>query len=253
VALDALEVALLNATTLAPLIGVASGLTDTDAILNIQASGQSYVSPQVKLWGLNQSGDTISLEESLTVQVDLSGVPAGSLATLYFDLLGFGDLESSVTVDDIVILSAEGPPTTLQLAPESDSGIVGDNRTDFGSVSFIGTTDPAVTVLLDLDGDGFDDGQASADASVITGSSTHCWRMVSIRFASKAGTAPATSIVSVEIERDGNHAPSGIDITNRTVKERLSGAVLGILSASDVDEGSRTRSRWRTIGSKRWG
>ncbi len=48
---DAFEAALLDAGTMTPIVDVAGGLSDTDAFLNIQASGQAYTGPQVTLSG----------------------------------------------------------------------------------------------------------------------------------------------------------------------------------------------------------
>ena len=41
---------------------------------------------------------------------DVSGVPPGTVATLYLDLLGFGDIDSQVTIDNVFILSDEPIP-----------------------------------------------------------------------------------------------------------------------------------------------
>ena len=46
---DAFEVALLEASTLTPLAGVVSGLTQTDSLLNIQADGTIYKNSRVTL------------------------------------------------------------------------------------------------------------------------------------------------------------------------------------------------------------
>ena len=42
---DAFEVALLDAKTMTPLAGTATGLTGTDALLNLQPNGQVYYAP----------------------------------------------------------------------------------------------------------------------------------------------------------------------------------------------------------------
>jgi hypothetical protein len=97
--------------------------------------------------------------------VDLTGVPAGTIATLYFDLLGFPGVQSRIVIDDVQFVGAEAPPITLALDPLSDSGVTGDDVTNLSTVVLIGTTDPQQQVLLDVDGDGFDDGSVIADAT----------------------------------------------------------------------------------------
>jgi hypothetical protein len=95
---DAFEVALLDAGTMQPLAGIAAGLTQTDALLNVQQDGQVFFSPLVTVAGLSASGQTAPAGMPLEVTIDLSGVTAGTRATLYFDLLGFGPTNSSVSI-----------------------------------------------------------------------------------------------------------------------------------------------------------
>ncbi|MBD2200773.1 MULTISPECIES: Calx-beta domain-containing protein [Calothrix] len=99
---DAFEVALLNTQTMTTLLGTVTGLTQTDALLNIQNDGEIFTAAQVKISG--------SLGSPLTVNIDISSLQAGTFATLYFDLLGFGQVDSSVTLDDVVLLSEAGNP-----------------------------------------------------------------------------------------------------------------------------------------------
>ncbi|WP_299490262.1 PKD domain-containing protein, partial [Acaryochloris sp. IP29b_bin.137] len=109
---DAFEVALLDANTLNPVGGIAAGLTQTDALLNLQANGQAYFGSQVQLQGTPQSGDTLDLNAPRTVQIDLSGVEAGTAVTLFLDLLGFGEQDSTITIDDVRLLTAQMTPPT---------------------------------------------------------------------------------------------------------------------------------------------
>lgn len=99
---DAFEVALLDANTMTSLVGTATRLTDTDAILNIQQTGEVFFGSEVTVTGVPTSGQVASLLFPLIVTVDLRGVTAGTQATLFFDLLGFGPTGSSVTLDDVV-------------------------------------------------------------------------------------------------------------------------------------------------------
>uniref|UniRef100_UPI0036F25763 hypothetical protein n=1 Tax=Trichocoleus desertorum TaxID=1481672 RepID=UPI0036F25763 len=101
---DAFEVALLDAYNLTPLVSTAAGLIQTDSLLNLQHNGQAYFSSQVTLAGAPTSGGQISLNSPRTVKIDISGITPGTLATLYFDLLGFGKRDGSVTIDDVVLL-----------------------------------------------------------------------------------------------------------------------------------------------------
>lgn len=126
---DAFEVALLDANTLTPLVGTSTGLSQTDSFFNLQANGTAYFSNFVKSNSTTPSGRTIS--------VDISHLSPGTLATLYFDLLGFGERDSRIEIDRIRLLSnnqlapianndtattSQGQPITLNvLANDSDA------------------------------------------------------------------------------------------------------------------------------------
>ncbi|WP_416350892.1 PKD domain-containing protein [Rivularia sp. UHCC 0363] len=101
---DAFEVALLNNQNLS-LAGTAAGLTHTDALLNIQHDGDAYFSNKVNISGTTSSGNQIDLNVTRTVTIDISHINANTEATLYFDLLGFGDKESRVVIDNVRILT----------------------------------------------------------------------------------------------------------------------------------------------------
>src|SRR5262249_49447755 len=89
---------LLDAVTGLPLLVPATGLSNTDAFFNLQQDGQVFFGPGVTVSGIPASGQTLSLGSSQTVTLDLSGLQAGTLATLDFDLLGFGWAGSSLSV-----------------------------------------------------------------------------------------------------------------------------------------------------------
>jgi hypothetical protein len=162
---DAFEAALLDEDTGDSLVGTPGTLTNTDAFLNLQSTGVLHVSDQVLNSAANGSGDSVPLAGTIDVTVDLSSVPAGTVATLYFDLLGFGTQASRVSIDDVRLIgAATGPPLEFQLDPATDSGALGDDLTNISLVALLGITDPFQVVLLDLDGDGFDDGSVTADA-----------------------------------------------------------------------------------------
>ena len=96
---DAFEVALLDASTNESLTAV-SDLSNTDSLLNIQNDGTAYFSDKVRIGGA-ASGEIIGLDRPRTVTVDISDLTPGTEATLYFDLLGFGDADSRVVIDDV--------------------------------------------------------------------------------------------------------------------------------------------------------
>ena len=89
---DAFEVALLDANTGASLLS-GTGQTRTDAFLNLQADGTQNMANCVTC--INNA------DGSRTYRVDLAGVPAGVAANLSFDLIGFGQNGSHVTVSDV--------------------------------------------------------------------------------------------------------------------------------------------------------
>ena len=91
---DAFEVALLDANTGLSVLG-SNGLTRTDAFLNLQGDGTQHVSDCVTCID-NPDG-------SRTYRVDLTGVAKNTAVNLSFDLLGFGQDNSHVTLSDIRI------------------------------------------------------------------------------------------------------------------------------------------------------
>jgi hypothetical protein len=104
VARDAFEVALLDVMTLEPVTALEGGLSFSDALLSVQSDGRAYYGSDVQLTGATSSGEAIDLAGPIIVEVDLTGVAAGRGVTLYFDLLGFGDLDSKVTIDAVELI-----------------------------------------------------------------------------------------------------------------------------------------------------
>ena len=155
---DVFEVVLLDRTTQEPLVSTALDLSRTDALLNIQPQAHVFYGAETNVPGVAGSGDIGSSNLPWTVQVDLRGVEPGTEATLFFDLLGFGDLGSRIVVDNVVLSSQPLPTLAFHLNPADDSGLVGDDLTNVTLVRLVGTTDPSLRVDLDRDGDGFDDG-----------------------------------------------------------------------------------------------
>ncbi|MCA9139121.1 MAG: tandem-95 repeat protein, partial [Planctomycetales bacterium] len=106
---DALEVALLDANTFAPLAGQL-GIGDSDALLNFAADGSYLASANVTVGNADSSDPSIDLGGivsggRLLVQIDLTGVPTGTLAVLSFDLLSFAESLSEVTIDNVFLVT----------------------------------------------------------------------------------------------------------------------------------------------------
>jgi len=89
---DAFEVALLDADTGLPAVGIID-LTRTDALLNIQADGTERLAQSVR--------KVVNNDDSATYTIDLPQSLSGKAVLLSFDLLGFAAAESSVTLRDI--------------------------------------------------------------------------------------------------------------------------------------------------------
>jgi len=202
---DTLEVALLDAATMQSVVGTAEGVADTDAFLNVQASGATFGAPTVSIKGLVTSGDVLPWDDSVTVVVDLSGVAAGTELTLYFDLLGFGPQDSTVILDDVRLVGTEPPWLTLGLDSASDSGILGDDLTNLSTVDLVGVTDPSQLVELDLDGDGQFESIAIASAlgefSVSGVALAEGPNTIAASAANSQGTSQADLMIELETQR----------------------------------------------------
>jgi hypothetical protein len=89
---DAFEVALLDANTGLSVLGN-DGLTRTDAFLNLQGDGTQHTANSVTC--------IVNADGSRTYRVDLTGVAKNKAVNLSFDLLGFGQSNSHVTLRDV--------------------------------------------------------------------------------------------------------------------------------------------------------
>ncbi|MEO1616045.1 MAG: CARDB domain-containing protein [Planctomycetota bacterium] len=96
---EAFEVSLLG-IDLQSLTGSIPELQGSDALLNIQADGLVSLAPGVRIEGV-ESGDTLNLSQPIDVRLELPAELAGRTASLYFDLIGFGDDDSSVDIRNI--------------------------------------------------------------------------------------------------------------------------------------------------------
>jgi hypothetical protein len=125
---DAFEIALLDADTLAPIVGTA-GLTGSDALFNLQADGRLSTGTRVLLNGLPH-GAALP-DGAVTVDIDLTGIATDKPIRLYFDLLGFGAADSEVIIDDVhfVMAANTAPVATNDLVSlDEDSFILFDVR-----------------------------------------------------------------------------------------------------------------------------
>ncbi len=160
---DALEIALLDADTLLPLVAPLGGLAGADAFLNIDAEGHVNYGSDTTVPGAGAPGDIAPLQFPLTVTTDLSAVSQGTEVLLAIDLLTFGSIDAHVEIDDVRLDGRLPPSLSLVIDPATDSGRSGDEFTNFTTIHLVGRTDPGQDVTLDTDGDGFDDGTATAD------------------------------------------------------------------------------------------
>ncbi|MCC5669342.1 PKD domain-containing protein [Nostoc sp. CHAB 5784] len=160
---DAFEVALLDADTLTSLVGTATGLSQTDSLLNLQQSGNAYFSNKVKVTGANTSGSQVALNTPRTVQIDISSIALGTVATLYFDLLGFGAKDGKVIIDNVMLLdnnlisptAIADTATTDQAKPVAINVLANDSDTD-GTINpstvEIGVAPQAGSMIINNDG-----------------------------------------------------------------------------------------------------
>lgn len=146
---DAFEMALLEAATMTPVVGTAVGLANTDAVVNIQHDGTIHLAPNVTVLGTTVSGSTIALATGTTILIDVSSIKAGTVLTAYFDLLGFGDADAQVSIDNVLLLSGDA------VAPIADD----DNATTPADVPVVidvlandddpdGALDPATVTVV---------------------------------------------------------------------------------------------------------
>ncbi len=144
---DAFEVALLDATSLASPLGTTAGLANTDALLNIQRDGKVFFGSQVTVPGVTASGQTAVFNSPVTVTIDLTGVAPGTAVTLYFDLLGFGALDSTMVIDDVRFdvgvppVAGNDAATTNRNTPVPVNVLGNDTDSD-------GTVDPTTVLIV---------------------------------------------------------------------------------------------------------
>ncbi|RUY63521.1 tandem-95 repeat protein, partial [Mesorhizobium sp. M7A.F.Ca.CA.001.05.1.1] len=107
----------------------ADGLSKTDAALNIQSDGTVFASSRIRLTGLDQNGK-LPPDAPVTVEFDLTGIPAGTPLKLYFDLLGFGALGSQVIIDDVEFVTEGQPGNHAPIASDDEATVAEDGSVD---------------------------------------------------------------------------------------------------------------------------
>jgi hypothetical protein len=150
---DAFEVALIDANTGLSLLG-GTGLTHSDAFINLQADGSEHLASGIVR--------TTGADGSRTYRIDLTGLAAGTVASLSFDLIGFGRgtaaTSSHVTVRDMslglgVPELADDAATTAEDTTVTIDALANDlNATQPGFAPVIVTTPAHGQVTVNLDG-----------------------------------------------------------------------------------------------------
>jgi len=216
--------------------------------VNLQANGDIFVGSFTTTRQVSGLGTQ--------VEIDLSHVPPGRLAVLYFDLLGFGAHNSRVILDDIVLLGVDDVPPVANpdqetvdvdksikievLANDNDpdgqlvpSTVVITSGPTHGHVS-VNTTTGVVTYTPDLHYEGQDE--------------------FTYRVQDNDGFESADARVTIHITQI-NEAPVSVRLTTQRVRENESAAVVGTFQVDDPDHGDTHTfvvddSRFEVIGNE---
>ncbi|MGB7323492.1 MAG: putative Ig domain-containing protein, partial [Rubripirellula sp.] len=99
---EAFEAAILRAVETTSVAGEMVGMAGGDAAFNLQADGSVRYASGVVVSGASASGDVIDVNrEDIRITLPVPESATGEAVTLYFDLIGFGDEASSITVSDV--------------------------------------------------------------------------------------------------------------------------------------------------------
>ena len=146
---DAFEVALLNAITGQPVAGTVQ-LSNTDALFNLQSNGESFTASTTHIYGLSvPTNGSLDITSPVEVAVDLSGVAPGTPVELYFELLGFGAANSTISISDVQLLS------TLTQPPVANNASIAAFENQ--------------PVTIDLHADAFDSQNLALTMSIVDG------------------------------------------------------------------------------------
>ena len=107
---DAFEIALLSSE--GPLSSsTITGISHTDSLLNVQHDGVVTFADSVRVEGLDSSSNLTGRPIDVYISLQDAG---DSTTTLYFDLLGFGDIDSFVTIDNVELITGDQPADKIQ-------------------------------------------------------------------------------------------------------------------------------------------
>lgn len=235
---DAFEVALLGEDD-TPLAGTAS-LTGTDALFNLQSDGRAFAADRVSVSGLSdRNGGVLDTSRPVEVAINLAGLTSGAVASLFFDLIGFGETGSRVVIDDVRIVSAAGenvPPIAEGESATVRAGgavvldlLANDREPDGEPMTVVLVDSPAHGTLTDLGAGRYEYrpavGYQGADA-----------------FTYRVSDGVATSgVVTVSLTVEGVNAPPQFgEIASVNVVE--GGLATVVLSATDADGDTLTWS-----------
>ena len=207
---DAFEFALYNSIGIP--VSQLTSLSRTDAALNVQADGRLFAADRVHVSGLGPDGKAL-LGGVLTVDVDLAGVAAGTPLYLYFDLIGFGDVGSRVTVSDVHFLSAvpvasDDSATTKEDTPVTIPVLANDSiPAEIAAIPELVDAAAHGTALVNIDGT-----ITYTPAKDYNGADTFTYRIKT----SEATSATATVSLVVSAVND---APVASPISGRVVEK----------------------------------
>jgi VCBS repeat-containing protein len=151
---DAFEFALLTSGWQS--LGGIIGLSATDAAFNLQADGAILAGSKVRGLGIGEDGK-MPADGPITVELDLTGVEAGTAVRLFFDLIGFGSAASEIRIDDVEFIfgSQNRAPVAgndiVELAEDVSALIpvrLNDTDEDGGALTTVLVTGPAHGALV---------------------------------------------------------------------------------------------------------
>ena len=219
---DAFEVSLTDATTRSALSVIGRPeLRGSDAFLNLQA-GVELKSDRLRR--------TDNSDGSRTYTLDLQGLATGQAVVLSFDLIGFGALDSSVTIRDVRLVSGPQARDDAAITPEDTplvlDALANDIAADLPGFSPAVVSGPAHGTVRLTDEGRF----AYTPAADFFGQDSFTYALVS----SAGGEAtPSTAVVRVSVT-PVNDVPVALDAVLSTTEDTPLDIGIGSI-ASDVD------------------
>ncbi len=115
----------------------------------MQSDGSYFASPEVTISNLGQNGGILGSAVPRLIELDVSGIPANTLAVISFDLLGFGHRGAACRISHIELASdvAATPIAVSDLATtrENEAVSIPVLQNDTGATS---TLDPTGIVIV---------------------------------------------------------------------------------------------------------